>query len=357
MRWKLSLVCLLVVGAGSTLASAAVTTSAVTSTAPTATITAATGLGKHSAVLHATVLPNGADTLYYFSYGPTSALGASSNEKLVDATQLSQSVSAVVRGLAPGTRYFYDLHGMSSAGQVSSAIASFTTRGTPSTRPITGAAIVTGRTTATLTGVVDPAHALTTYSFQVDTASGQPVKTTAVRSLAPGAHPVRVALRVSGLSPLTRYFYNLVSTTGTRSVSGTGQTFETFPSRPLLTSVVAHTTPKLESVAPYTFATQGRVPIPASVLKPLACTGTATVNAYDGTTRVSHLLAPLTTSCTFAAATIFDALPVVGPAREQLRIYVRFTGNRYLRAVSLKPTVVTLTAPTATTSTGTVTTG
>jgi hypothetical protein len=342
MRLKLICLACVLATAGSGLASAAVRTPASAPTAPKAKITPATEVADHSAALHATVIPHGADTLYYFSYGPTPVLGVSSDEKAVSATKTSQAVRDAVKGLAPGTRYYYNLHALSSTGQVTSATTSFVTGGTAPAHPLTGGAVVAGPTAVTLTGVVNPALGPTTYSFTIETATGVPVKTTVARTVAQGTHPVKVSIRVSGLSPLTTYFYNVVSTTGPSSASGAVQSFETYPERPVAGPVVVHTAPKVDATAPYFFTTLGKVTVPTSVAKPLACTGMVTINAYSGKTRVSHLLAPLTTSCRFAGTTVFGALPLAAQLREQLRLYVRFTGNHYLRADNLKPTLITL---------------
>ncbi len=74
--------------------------------------------GKGTAVLTGTVDPHGSDTHYHFSYGTTSAYGASTPSVDAGSTSGAQSVSATLGSLTPGLTYHYRLVASNSAGTV-----------------------------------------------------------------------------------------------------------------------------------------------------------------------------------------------------------------------------------------------
>ena len=94
----------------------------------------ATKIGNSTAVLNGTVNPNGHATEYDFTYGPTTAYGATTTLHKVKAGTKAVAVSITVSGLTPGTQYHYRIQAVSSGGAVVGADRTFTTTGHPPRR-------------------------------------------------------------------------------------------------------------------------------------------------------------------------------------------------------------------------------
>src|SRR5689334_12360249 len=73
--------------------------------APAVTTQPATAVTTSSARLNGSVGPQGENTTYHFEYGPTSSYGSRTAEASAGHGTGSTNVSAVVKGLAPGTTY------------------------------------------------------------------------------------------------------------------------------------------------------------------------------------------------------------------------------------------------------------
>ena len=97
---------------------------------PTATTEAATEITPTTAQLNGSVDPDGADTHYYFEYGPTTSYGntipASPGMDLGSGTSPIHTWN-VIGGLQPGTTYHYRVVASNVAGTPESADRTFTT--------------------------------------------------------------------------------------------------------------------------------------------------------------------------------------------------------------------------------------
>jgi hypothetical protein len=316
---------------------------ALAASSPTLKISGASSITTSSAVVSATIDPNGAKTTYHFSYGPTSALGVDSPSKSAGAGTKAVAASYSLSGLQSGTTYYYDLTAQNAAGTVTTKTVTFTTSGPPPAQAQTGAAEVTGASSVTLTGVVSPESAVTTYYFEIGNAAGSYQLQTAALSVPAGTAPVPVSVPGSGLEPGATFHYTLVATHGGINASvGADSSFETFPNPVPTPKVTQDTSPRTESGGPYMFKTTGQVQNKTPTPDSLACTGTATVSFYYGKHRVYRELAPLSATCGFSATTTFMHLPIKHRKSEQLLVYVRFDGNGYLKPVALKSETITL---------------
>lgn len=85
-----------------------------------------------SAVLHATVIPNGSPTTYRFQYGRTTAYGSTTPRASAGAGTSPVAVDAKVEGLRAGATYHFRIDATNAAGAVQGTDATFTT---PSLRP------------------------------------------------------------------------------------------------------------------------------------------------------------------------------------------------------------------------------
>jgi hypothetical protein len=80
-----------------------------------------------SAVLHATVVPNGSPTTYRFQYGRTAGYGSTTPRASAGAGTSPVAVDAKVEGLHAGATYHFRIDATNAAGAVQGADATFTT--------------------------------------------------------------------------------------------------------------------------------------------------------------------------------------------------------------------------------------
>jgi len=97
--------------------------------APTATTAPATNVTATSATLNGDVVPNQADTTYFFEYGTTTDYGTKTPTQgpVKGKPTNSKAVSEDVTGLQPSTTYNYRLVATNSAGTSNGANVTFTT--------------------------------------------------------------------------------------------------------------------------------------------------------------------------------------------------------------------------------------
>jgi hypothetical protein len=338
---KLNITCLaMMAGAAVCLGTPAVANAA---SAPTATAESATAVTNASAVLNATIDPDGVKTTYTFAYGPTPALGVSTPAKSLAAGAKTKAVSDKLTGLLSGTTYYYDLTATSTAGTSTTKTLAFTTAGPAPAQAQTGGAVVLSASAATLTGIVNTQDATTAYYFLYGTTTGYGDQT-ATQTLSASPSPSSVSFTQTGLAPGATFHYALVAINGPGDKStGTDATFETFPNPAPTPKVVQSTTPKAPQRGPYVFTTQGRVENDTALTPDnLACTGTATASFYYGKRLLHRLAMPVGAACEFYGKSTFKRLPIKGIRNEKLLVFLRFSGDHYLKGVVLKAETLTL---------------
>jgi phosphodiesterase/alkaline phosphatase D-like protein len=219
-----------------------------TTPAPSATTNPATNVTSTSAVLNGVANARGnATTSLNFTYSTIPDL--SSGVTTVNATPsqatglLDTPESATVTGLTTGTTYYFRLNITNVNGSNSGQILSFT----PSAAPlvVTETATVSG-TTATLRASVNPRGATTSSLVFIYSTNASLSSDTATVSVTPsalsGATSQSVSKDVSGLTPLTTYYYRAVATNAQGSTSG---------------SIISFTTPFADVTAPTETPTAG----------------------------------------------------------------------------------------------------
>jgi hypothetical protein len=105
------------------------------SPAPSVTTGSASSVDQTSAVLGATVNPNGSNTTLYFDYGPTTSYGSIATYGNAGSGTSSVSVSEAVAGLGCGTTYQYRARAQNGGGTTNGANQSFTTAACSATPP------------------------------------------------------------------------------------------------------------------------------------------------------------------------------------------------------------------------------
>jgi hypothetical protein len=99
--------------------------------APKATTGGAREIGYASAVLSGSVNPNGANTSYYFQYGPTKAYGSQTSIADAGSATSASTVRLGIAGLQPITVYHYRLVAVNASGVDTGADNAFKTTAVP----------------------------------------------------------------------------------------------------------------------------------------------------------------------------------------------------------------------------------
>ncbi len=317
---------------------------ALASASPTVSTGSATDVGDNAAGLQASVVPAGAQTTYFFQYGPTSALGTQTATASAGSGTTSKAVTATIAGLIPGTTYYYRIDASNSSGSATGATKSFRSAGNPPPGATTGAAQSVTADSVTLTGVVYPQGQTTSYYFRYGPTLAYGLQTAAV-AISAGTAPVTVTSEIPGLEQGLTFHYQLVAVHLDQGpTAGADASFETFPAPAPKPTVTSSTTPRAILGRPYTFLTSGRIVNPSSTPASLACVGTAQITLGYGHRTVASALAQIQPDCTYAAAVTLRHLPGHGRKGRviKLGVYVHFSGGDYLAAAGAKKTTVRL---------------
>jgi hypothetical protein len=292
----------------------------------------ATKIGNASAVLNGTVNPNGHATQYDFTYGPTTAYGATTTLRTIKSGTKAVAVTTAIAGLIPGTIYHYRINALNPGGAVVGADRTFTTTGHPPAAVITGAAVNVGKTVATPTGVINPEGATTTWDVQYGTTTAYGMQSFA-NTLAGVDSPLSVSATLSGLAPATLFHYRIVAFHGGNIVSaGADATFFTEPSKRPAPKMTAHTSPSHDKRSPYSFSTSGSLGGAGFIPVAQRCTGNVGVRFYNGRRQLAFVVAPVQPNCKFSVSASFRRLHGKGPIR--LKVTVDYRGNGYIAPVN-----------------------
>jgi hypothetical protein len=126
------------------------------------------GVGATTASLSGGVYPNGADTTYYWQYGPTASYGAQTATVDIGGGQAPVQVPGALSGLAPGTTYHYRLVAQNIDGTAYGYDSTVTTTMVPANAvaPAIGGVAVQGQTLQAYSGGWTPAGASFSYQWQ-----------------------------------------------------------------------------------------------------------------------------------------------------------------------------------------------
>jgi phosphodiesterase/alkaline phosphatase D-like protein len=322
-RFRLFVAGLLVLGAlAPAVASAA--------SSPTVTTGPATKLSDSGAVLTGTITPNGAATKFVFRYGISKRLGYQTPSEPAGDGSKPATVTQSVGGLSPGTTYYYQLVALNSTGSSYGKLETFTTEG-PSPAAVTGNLTSIGPTTAKVNGTIHTGGAATAWRFQYGKVSGVFPLQTPLQTVAGSSSQVPVATALTGLSPLTEYYYRVVAYHGSTLIGiGDENSFLTEPSKPLAPHLRARTSPKRDKKTPFRFTTSASLTGNAKVPASLRCTGNAAVNYYAGKIRIAHALVPVQPNCKFSASVSFSRTR--GKGVVPITVKVNYKGSGYLAA-------------------------
>lgn len=309
---------------GASLAAVAV---ALAASSPTVTTGPASGVTNTSAVVSATIDPNGRTTSYTFSYGPTTAYGSATAARSVGSGSKPRTVQQTLTGLLPGTEYHFRVSTLSSAGSSTGADEHFTTTGFQPAAAVTGAAVSVGQFAATPTGTVNPERTDTTWVVQYGLTDSYGYQTFP-QQLSPVDEALPVSGQLAGLEPGTLFHYRIVAYHGTTPSTGTDATFFTRPIKRPVPRLRVRTTPATAATAPYTFTTQGTVAGAGGIPAAERCTGTVGIRLYDGTREIAFVAAPVDAKCGFSAPVTLAH--VRGPVPELVTVRIWYRGTGYV---------------------------
>jgi hypothetical protein len=232
----------------------------LTANAPTVISQNSSGVSSTDATLEATINPEYQETTYSFEYATNEAITenkrtvAGANPLPAAHEELIASPTDIGGGLTPGTTYYWRVTATNATGTTNgSPVQHFTTPARPDV--VTGTSQAVTRTTAAVSGTVNPAGAATSYHFAIIDQAGYQAalaesaanayadgRTTPVLDVCFGvvtvcsnsdstAHMVG-PLTVGELSPGTTYHYALVAANAVGMTIGADQSFTTSPPTP-----------------------------------------------------------------------------------------------------------------------------
>ena len=203
----------------------AVAAPAIAATVPTATTDTASTISTSSALISATVNPNGASTTYAFQYGTTTNYGSQTATSAAGSGTTGVSVHDTLSGLNSGTTYHFRVVATNSAGTGTGADVTFTTATAPPTVTTASPSLVTN-SSADLNASVNPNGKATTYAVQYGPTTSYGLQS-ATMAAGSGTKGVSVRVTLNGLASGTTYHYRVIATSADGTVVSADATFVT----------------------------------------------------------------------------------------------------------------------------------
>jgi hypothetical protein len=192
---------------------------------PTATTLTASNVTASSAVLTATVNPQGSATACAFLYGLTTDYGFATATNSLPATNANLSATIPVSGLNPGTTYHFCAVATNAGGVTVGSDMILTTPYLPPSATTLAASDVTAGS-ATFNAAINPQGTTAGYYFKygVTTNYGS---FTATNTLPAGTNDAAVSVPVAGLNAGTIYHYKVVAINSGGTTIAPRSTFST----------------------------------------------------------------------------------------------------------------------------------
>ncbi len=213
--------------------------SAPPSQAPTVVTGAASSVTQSSAMLSATVNPNGASiSQCQFEYGTTTLYGKSVSCSSSPGSGTSAvPVSAGVTGLSPNTTYYFRISATNAGGTSEGSGEAFKTVPEAPT-VVTGTASSATRSEATLHATVNPnGGTVSDCKFDYGTTMLYGASVPCSSASGSGTSPVAVSGALTGLSPNMTYYFRISATNEGGTSEGSDEAFKTLPEAPSVVTV------------------------------------------------------------------------------------------------------------------------
>ncbi len=184
-----------------------------------------------TALTTGTVTPNGAPTTYWYEYGESTALGTRTTTQALGSGFVAINATGYIIGLKVNITYYFRLSAQNRYGTTVGTTYTFVTNNNPppqGSAPTvsTNSASDQARTGANLNGHVNPngSSANAWFEYGTDTDLGSVSSFTALGS---GNFSLAVSTAISGLKPLTKYYFRMNAQNQYGTVTGTMQNFTT----------------------------------------------------------------------------------------------------------------------------------
>jgi DNA-binding beta-propeller fold protein YncE len=199
---------------------------------------AAGGVGPTSATLNGSLEPNGFDTHYFFEYGESESYGSTTTrEDAGELSEVKQVNPAPVSGLEPNKTYHFRLAAENSFGTTHGSDETLTTVKAP---PVIHPSAVVTRTTAALTGTVNPENSPTSYHFVYGPTASYGQSSPVIEAGSSFGEEIIDAGVISELEPGTTLHYRLIATNEAGTIESSDQTLTTnFPTPPTVATAGA----------------------------------------------------------------------------------------------------------------------
>jgi phosphodiesterase/alkaline phosphatase D-like protein len=195
-------------------------------TPPAVTTGTAINITGTSAVLTATVNPNGPTTEAQFQYGLDTTYGNLTPAQPIRSGTTKVTLAAEIAGLSPATVYHFRVTGSNANGSATGEDMTFETASSAAPMVITGSANNIEGGSVTLNGTVNPNGGATGAFFQYGTSLNYG-KATQAQAVGSGTAAVPVLANISGLSPGIVYHFRLTATNALGIAYGNDMTFNT----------------------------------------------------------------------------------------------------------------------------------
>ncbi|MGI8573066.1 MAG: hypothetical protein ACR2L9_10655 [Solirubrobacteraceae bacterium] len=315
---------------------------ALAASSPSVNTGSSSKVTQKSAVLSASINPNGSTSTYYFQWGLTTGYGFTSRAHSAGHGTTAVAVTATAGGLVPGTVFHYRVVAFNKFGTSAGADRTFKTKGFPLPQPVTGPAIAVGTTFVTLTGIVNPNGTTTSYYFQYGTTGAYGSQT--FPGKLPASHTAQVeSVPITGLSTGTIFHYRMVAIrAGFPPLYGLDQIFMTEPRIAPVPRLRARTLPHRSRHRPFVFTTSGTISGPSWIPAQFACTGQVKIRVLHGFRTVGLSVAAVAPNCTFSAQTVLTRKPGHGAKNRRVTLValIHFLGNGYLARAHAHPETV-----------------
>lgn len=211
-----------------------------TGAAPAVTIRSPSQIGPTRALVAGTVDPNGLATTWYAEYGTSRSYGSRSAPTDAGSGTSARTVSVDLSGLRSGTTYYTRLVATNAAGTTRSGERSFRTD--PGPRVSTGAARDVGRSSARVSGSVDPEGRYTVAWFEYGSSTAYGSRTPE-RGAGYGTRSTTFTETLTGLPAGTTIHYRIVARSDAGTSAGRDRTFRTTDGPAVVTGPVTELGP------------------------------------------------------------------------------------------------------------------
>lgn len=188
-------------------------------------------ISNSAALVSGKITPNGAQTSYWFDYGPTTAILNHTNKQDIGAGYTPITAPADITGLRSNTQYYFRLNAQNSVGITRGEVRSFTTNSSPiiqgkAPTVQTTSATDIARTSVNLNGKISSNGNDTTWWFEYGERTSLGNVTT-FGNINANQVSTSVTASVSGLRPLTKYYYRINAQNQFGTVNGVLTSFTT----------------------------------------------------------------------------------------------------------------------------------